>query len=137
MIMKFIIKLIKPLSIPAVAAILLLILYASGYVVVPEDIELGGSSTSKGWSAVATGIGKSDSGDLRIDLTLRNETGDWSAMQAIDGKAAVLTDKDGKTAEWTTEVSVPEDVKGFYIMLSVESGKQRLFKNYCLDITDK
>jgi len=42
-----------------------------------------------------------------------------------------------KTAEWTTEVAVPEDVKGLYIMLSVESGKQRLFTNYCLDITDK
>ena len=43
----------------------------------------------------------------------------------------------GKTAEWTTEVAVPEEVKGLYIMLSVESGKQRLFTNYCIDITDK
>ena len=43
----------------------------------------------------------------------------------------------GGTAEWTTEVAVPNDVKGFYIMLSVESGKQRLFANYAVDIIDK
>jgi len=40
-------------------------------------------------------------------------------------------------AEWTTEVSVPKDVKDFYIMLSVETGKARLFENYAVDITDK
>jgi len=43
----------------------------------------------------------------------------------------------GDIAEWTTEVAVPEDVNGFYIMLSVESGKARLFENYAIDITDK
>jgi hypothetical protein len=43
----------------------------------------------------------------------------------------------GKSAEWTTEVTVPNEVKGLYIMLSVESGKQRLFTNYCVDITDQ
>lgn len=40
-------------------------------------------------------------------------------------------------AEWTTGVAVPQDAKGFYIMLSVETGKARLFANYALDITDK
>jgi hypothetical protein len=43
----------------------------------------------------------------------------------------------GKTAEWTTAVAVPETVKGSYILLSVESKKQRLFVHYALDITDK
>jgi hypothetical protein len=43
----------------------------------------------------------------------------------------------GKTAEWTTEVAVPKDVKGLYMLLSVESGKQRLFVSYAIDITDK
>jgi hypothetical protein len=43
----------------------------------------------------------------------------------------------GGQAEWTTEVAVPQDVKGFYIMLSVESGKARLFANYAVDITDQ
>jgi hypothetical protein len=39
--------------------------------------------------------------------------------------------------EWTTEVEVPGDVKGFYILLSVESKKPRTYVNYALDITDK
>ena len=43
----------------------------------------------------------------------------------------------GDTAEWTTEVAVPQDVKGLYILLSVESGKARLFTNYAVDVTDK
>jgi hypothetical protein len=43
----------------------------------------------------------------------------------------------GKTAEWTTEVAVPQDVAGLYMLLSVESKKQRLFTNYAVDITDK
>jgi hypothetical protein len=43
----------------------------------------------------------------------------------------------GKTAKWTTVVAVPDDVKNLYIMLSAEAGKQRLFANYCVDITDK
>jgi hypothetical protein len=43
----------------------------------------------------------------------------------------------GGTVDWTTELTVPKDVKGFYILLSVESKKQRLYVNYALDITDK
>jgi hypothetical protein len=41
----------------------------------------------------------------------------------------------GGDAEWTTEVSVPNNVDNFYIMLSVETGKARLFANYAVDIT--
>jgi hypothetical protein len=40
----------------------------------------------------------------------------------------------GDGAEWTTSVTVPENVKGLVILLSVESKKQRLFSNYALDI---
>jgi hypothetical protein len=47
-----------------------------------------------------------------------------------------VTPADG-VAEWTTEVAVPQDVTGLYIMLSVESGKQRLFANYAIDITEE
>jgi len=43
----------------------------------------------------------------------------------------------GDVAEWSTEVAVPQDVAGLYILLSVESGKQRLYANYVIDITDK
>jgi len=41
----------------------------------------------------------------------------------------------GGTAEWTTEVSIPQTVGGLYILLSVETGKARLFANYALDIS--
>jgi hypothetical protein len=43
----------------------------------------------------------------------------------------------GKAAEWTTDVAVPKAVSGLYMLLSVESKKQRLFTNYALDLTDK
>jgi hypothetical protein len=39
--------------------------------------------------------------------------------------------------QWTTEVTAPQDVNGFYILLSVESKKPRTYLNYALDITDK
>jgi hypothetical protein len=36
---------------------------------------------------------------------------------------------------WTTTVMLPQNAKGFYIMLSVETGKARLFANFAVDIT--
>jgi hypothetical protein len=62
---------------------------ACRYIVLPEDVG-GPSAGSEGWSGVATKVGLSDTGDLRIDITIRNNTGDWSAMQAAEGKPAVL-----------------------------------------------
>lgn len=66
---------------------------ACKYIVLPEGLELQGASAgeSMGWNAVATDITTSDSGDLHIDLTIQNRTGDWSAMVAEEGKPAVLT----------------------------------------------
>jgi hypothetical protein len=43
----------------------------------------------------------------------------------------------GGAIDWTTEVVTPKDVKGFYILLSFESGKQRQYANRAIDITDK
>lgn len=37
--------------------------------------------------------------------------------------------------DWTTKVALPTDVTGLYMLLSVESKKQRLFVNYLLDLT--
>ncbi len=73
-----------------------LLLSACDYIVLPEE-EAPTSTASKGWSAVVTNIGKSDAGDLHIDLTIQNETADWSAMQAATDKPAVLTTSDGQT----------------------------------------
>jgi hypothetical protein len=43
----------------------------------------------------------------------------------------------GGAAEWKTEVAVPPEVGGLYLLLSVETGKARLFANYALDISDR
>ncbi|MBN1137292.1 MAG: hypothetical protein JXM73_11955 [Anaerolineae bacterium] len=79
-----------------------LLLCACDYIVLPDDLDSYTVKESKGWSAVATNVGKSDGGDLHIDLTIRNETGDWSAMQATAGRPAVLTTGDGKTTNCDT-----------------------------------
>src|SRR4030042_6018523 len=73
------------------------------YIVMPEGYETSNetSNGSTGWSAVATNIGKSESGDLHIDISIRNETGEWSAMNAVDGQPAVVTDN-GKSINCDT-----------------------------------
>lgn len=68
-----------------------LFILACVYVVLPEELDAPVSTASKGWSAVATNISQSEAGALRIELTVRNETGDWSAMKAVEGESAVLT----------------------------------------------
>jgi hypothetical protein len=75
---------------------------ACDYIVLPDDVDTGVSTTSKGWSAVATNVGASNAGDLHIDLAIRNETTDWSAMQAAANKPAVLTTGSGKTSNCDT-----------------------------------
>jgi hypothetical protein len=86
----------------ALALASILLLCACDYIVLPEDLNSPTSGESKGWSAVATNVGTSDAGDLHIDLTIRNETGDWSAMQATADKPAVLKGSDGKTTNCDT-----------------------------------
>jgi hypothetical protein len=41
------------------------------------------------------------------------------------------------SVEWTTEVTVPQSVKGLYILLSVESKNMRNYVSHAVDITDK
>jgi hypothetical protein len=74
---------------------------ACAYIVLPEDLDTQGSTGSEGWSAAVTSVGKSAGGDLHIDLTLRNDTGDWSAMNAAEGRPAVLT-SDGRSVNCDT-----------------------------------
>jgi len=79
-----------------------LLLSACDYIVLPEGLDDPALAASGGWSAVATHVGQSDAGDLHIDITIRNETGDWSAMRATAGKPAVLMAGDGRTANCDT-----------------------------------
>ncbi|HEX5808333.1 MAG TPA: hypothetical protein VFY25_06675 [Anaerolineales bacterium] len=80
-----------------------LFISACVYVVLPEDLEPVGDGTAiELWSALITGVETSTSGDLHIDIAIRNDTGDWSAMQAVEGKPAILTTSDGKTTDCDT-----------------------------------
>ena len=58
-------------------------------------------------------------------------------LYEIPDLASVPITPAGDEAEWTTEVAVPKDAKGLYILLSAESGKQRLYANYAVDVTDR
>ncbi len=67
-----------------------------------EDSSKAGGAENAGWAGIATNVGTSETGDLRIDLTVRNDTGDWSTMRALDDKPAVLTGSDGKRTDCDT-----------------------------------
>jgi len=78
-------------------ALFALLSVACRYIVIPPDLLATPTSvTSKGWSGVVTDISETNAGNLHIDLTIRNDTQDWSAMQADQGKPATLTTSDGK-----------------------------------------
>src|SRR5574339_1010682 len=67
--------------------------FACVYVVLPEGLDTsdpGGGAAPGVGSAMVTNVTRSDAGDLHVDLTIRNNTGDWSTMQAIPDKPAVL-----------------------------------------------
>ena len=80
-----------------------LLLSGCAYIVTPEPEGTPVSKTPKGWSGSVTDVGKSDAGDLSIDITVKNETGVWSAMQAVAGKPALLT-AGGKTTNCDTVI---------------------------------
>ncbi len=76
------------------------------YIVLPEGLEtqevVEEGSELKVWNAIVTNVGKSEAGDLHIELAIRNDTGEWSTMQAVADKPAVLTTSDGKTTNCDT-----------------------------------
>ncbi|PKN87721.1 MAG: hypothetical protein CVU45_07945, partial [Chloroflexi bacterium HGW-Chloroflexi-7] len=102
-------RIIKPLIIPIVACLLVYILYAAGFVVIPEcDPQDRGwgcgneQSFAQGWILRPTNVSLSESGDLRIDLSILNETAEWSAMQAVAGQPAVLKTGSGESINCDT-----------------------------------
>ena len=76
-----------------------ILLAACGYIVTPAGTRgqrrrpRGRCRNGRRWPA-----GHADAaGDLHVDLTIKNETGDWSAMQVAPSGAVVLTTSDGKS----------------------------------------
>jgi hypothetical protein len=43
----------------------------------------------------------------------------------------------GESADWTTELAVPADDSGLYLLVSVEAKAQKNFVSHAIDITDK
>lgn len=79
--------------------------FSCRYIVVPDDIVIpnkNGENASSVWVALATNISTSSGGDLHIEITIRNNTGDWSKMQSIKDTPAILTTADGKDANCDT-----------------------------------
>jgi hypothetical protein len=88
----------KKVLIPVLLALNLFI-YGCVYIVLPEGVESSGGSgiEDAGWAGIVTNVGESESGDLRIAVSIRNDTGEWSRMSAVQGQPAVLTTADGET----------------------------------------
>jgi hypothetical protein len=86
----------------------ILLTSACVYIVPPEGLDQSGGAGSTGepgvWTGSVTQVGTSDSGDLRIEMAIRNDTGDWSTMRALQGRPATLTASDGETTSCDTVV---------------------------------
>ena len=71
------------------------------YIVPPIDNSTPTAVLSgTGWGAIVTGVSEA-SGALHIDLSIRNDTGDWSAMN-VAASSAKVTDGSGKTSTCAT-----------------------------------
>jgi hypothetical protein len=79
-----------------------LILGACSYIVLPPEEMTSAPTESRGWSAIATGIEPAGGSQVKVDLTIRNDTGDWSSMEAAEDRPAVLTTSDGQATDCTT-----------------------------------
>ena len=58
----------------------LVALAACDYVVVPPEASAPVAVSSRAGRRCATAVTTTEGGDLRVDLTIRNRTGDWSDM---------------------------------------------------------
>jgi hypothetical protein len=84
------------------AAVIVLGLAVTGcdYVVPPISFDTPTPAiASKGWAAIVTNVAEVNGG-LHVELSLRNDNNDWSAMDVGSSKAKV-TDSAGKTTDCT------------------------------------
>jgi len=89
--------------VPALLALNLFIC-ACVYIVLPEGLEeqIDLNAEETGWTGIVTNVSETETGDLHIDIAIRNESEDWSTMRAVDDKPAVLTTSDGNTTNCDT-----------------------------------
>jgi len=73
-----------------------------GYIVTPHDDATPTPAIAAGeWTAVATKV-EAASGALHVDLSIRNDTGDWSAMGIDNGGSVKLVGSNGDTTACAT-----------------------------------
>jgi hypothetical protein len=85
------------------AAVVVMGLAVTGcdYIVPPIDNSTPTPMLSgQGWGAIVTGVSEAN-GALHVDLSIRNDTGDWSAMN-VAASSAQVTDAAGKTSDCAT-----------------------------------
>jgi hypothetical protein len=75
---------------------------ACAYIVTPVPDTTPTSEASKGWSGFVNNVETNADGALHIDITILNETTDWSTMFAKPETPATLTSADGKTTSCET-----------------------------------
>ncbi len=80
----------EPPKIFIIFLVLAIVSLGCKYVVIPEDL-FTESTASEGWGAQVTNVSQTEAGDLHIEITIQNETGEWSSMQSVAGEPAVLT----------------------------------------------
>lgn len=86
------------------ALALALVLAGCDYIVIPEQKSTPPPAEAEGiWTAVAT-IVEETSDRLRVDLAIRNDTGDWSAMEIAEGGSVSLVDASGNSSRCGTAV---------------------------------
>jgi len=73
-----------------------------GYIVTPKDDATPTPAIAAGeWSAVASKV-EEVSGALHVDLSIRNDTGDWSTMGLDNGGSVKLVASNGDTTDCAT-----------------------------------
>ncbi len=94
----------RQLIVRALALGCTVVLAGCGYVVLPAQESTPAPVAAGGaWSAVATKVEEA-SGGLHVDLALRNDTSDWSAMQLADGATVTLVGSNGDKKPCATAV---------------------------------
>ena len=74
------------------------------YIVIPETKSTPPPAEAEGvWTAVATNVEEAPDG-LHVDLAIRNDTGDWSAMEIAEGRSVSLVDEGGSRNSCSTAV---------------------------------